>query len=356
MWARAEYLLWWIKETGFVPLVTLGSPLDERPDALGQAGTRLLFGGGPETQNPTRNGGRFTLGGWLDDDDCVGVEAAYWFLGGRAEGGTFVSGGSVTSPILARPFFDALAGREDSELIGYPGLIGGALTVHHSTFFQGTEANAIWRLADCKHYRIDLLAGFRWMHLEDALDVGENTQVGFGSPLFAGDSIAVRDHFGTRNDFYGAQVGLRGDFRYEHWFLDVTARVALGDSDEEVNIHGFTSVTPPGGVAAVTPAGLLALPTNSGDHHRDAFAVVPAVDVSAGYAFNEHVRFAVGYSFIYWSDVARAANQIDRKLSVTQVPTSQLFGTPGGPSRPAFSFSSTDFWAQGVSFALEFRY
>ena len=117
--------------------------------------------------------------------------------------------------------------------------------------------------------------------LDDDLDVGENTQVGLGSPLFAGDSIAVRDHFGARNDFYGAQLGVRTGVHYEHWFLDATLKVALGDSHEAVNIHGATSVTPPGGAVTVTPAGLLALASNSGNHSRDAFAVVPTADVAA---------------------------------------------------------------------------
>src|SRR5262245_2504872 len=34
LYARMEYLLWWIREVGFVPLVSSGSPLDARPGAL----------------------------------------------------------------------------------------------------------------------------------------------------------------------------------------------------------------------------------------------------------------------------------------------------------------------------------
>jgi hypothetical protein len=354
-WVRAEYLLWWIRETGFVPLATLGSVSDDRPGAIGQPGTRLLFGG-LDTQNPTRNGGRFTIGGWLSDEECTGLEIAYWFLGDRSEGSEYLTSGGPKAPVFARPFYDALANREDADLVTYPGVAGGALTIHHTTFFQGGEANAVWSLARCKNYNIELLAGFRYMNLDDDVDIGENSRVAPGSPLQGGSAIAVRDHFGTSNDFYGGQLGLRGEFRYEHWFMNATAKVGLGDVNQEVNINGSTAVTPAGGTTTVTPAGLLAVASNSGSHSRDVFGFVPEVGVSAGYQFNDHIRFSVSYSFIYWNDVARAANQIDRTVNVSQVPTSVLFGTPGGPARPGFIFDSTDFWAQGVSLALEFRY
>ncbi len=354
-WVRAEYLLWWLRETGFVPLASTGSATDLRPGALGQPGTRFYFGG-PETQNPTRNGGRFTVGGWLNDEECTGLELSYYFVGDRSEGGLYIGDGSLKSPVVARPFFDALAGREDAELVAYPGVVGGSVQVRHNTFFQGGEANGVWALANCKNYHVDLLAGFRYMNLDDDLDVGENSRVGVGSPLLAGNAISVLDHFGCSNDFYGGQLGLRGEIRYEHWFMNASAKVALGDVNQEVNINGSTAITPPGGTTKVTPAGLLAVGSNSGSHSRDVFGFVPEVGVSAGYQFNEHWRFSVSYTFIYWNDVARAANQIDRNINVSQVPTSVLFGAPGGPARPGFAFDSTDFWAQGVSLALEFRY
>src|SRR5205814_810605 len=44
-WVDAEYLLWWTKGAPLsTPLVTTGSLTDIPPGALGQPGTRVLFG------------------------------------------------------------------------------------------------------------------------------------------------------------------------------------------------------------------------------------------------------------------------------------------------------------------------
>ena len=45
--------------------------------------------------------------------------------------------------------------------------------------------------------------------------------------------------------------------------------------------------------------------------------------------------------------------QIDLAVNTSQPP---LGGGLVGPARPAFSFRDSDFWAQGVSFGVEFRY
>ena len=59
-----------------------------------------------------------------------------------------------------------------------------------------------------------------------------------------------------------------------------------------------------------------------------------------------------GYSFLYWSRVERAGDQIDTTVNPTQIPPGAL----AGEARPAFPFNTTDFWAQGVRFGLEYNY
>src|SRR5262245_57496648 len=47
-WMRADYLMWWVRSGPLnTPLVTTGSPQDPVPGALGQGGTRVLFGDSP---------------------------------------------------------------------------------------------------------------------------------------------------------------------------------------------------------------------------------------------------------------------------------------------------------------------
>src|SRR5262249_15174735 len=79
----------------------------------------------------------------------------------------------------------------------------------------------------------------------------------------------------------------------------------LGSTAEVVDVAGSTVIAPPGQVPTVGNGGLLAQPTNSGHFSRDQFAVVPEVGINVGYQVTEHLRAFVGYSFLYWSNVAR---------------------------------------------------
>ena len=84
--------------------------------------------------------------------------------------------------------------------------------------------------------------------------------------------------------------------------------------------------------------------------------MVPEVRLNIGYDVRPWLRLSVGYEFLYWSSVSRPGDQDDQAVNVNFVPTSNTFGTAGGANRPAFGFHSTDFFAHGANFGLEFRY
>jgi hypothetical protein len=353
-WVRAEYLLWWIRDSHFPPLLTSGSPTDALPGALGMTGTHVLFGGAVDSEE--HSGARLTAGTWLGSGRDLGVEASYFFLAARSIGQEATGGGDFGSPVIARPFFDVLANREDASLVAFPGLIGGTAKVSAWSALQGAEANAVWRLVGSERGWLEALVGLRYLNLDEDLDIVENDQVNAAAPVFAGAAITVADHFDTRNNFFGAQAGLRALLRSDDWTFEAVAKVAVGDSHEVVDIFGSTSITPPGGPAQSSPGGLLALPSNSGRFSHDAFAVVPEVGLTVGYQVTRYLRAFAGYTFLYWSDVARPGDEIDRNINRQQVPTSRINGPLTGPAQPAFSFNQTDFWAQGVSVGLELRY
>src|SRR5262249_10097273 len=131
---------------------------------------------------------------------------------------------------------------------------------------------------------------------------------------------------------------------------------ALGTTHEEVDIHGSTVITPAGGVPVATAAGVLALPTNSGHFSRDRFSVVPELGINVGYQVTDYLRVFVGYDFLYWSNVVRPGDVIDRTVNPPQIPSVQGVGTLTGPARPAVLLKDTEFWAQGISFGLEFHF
>ena len=102
--------------------------------------------------------------------------------------------------------------------------------------------------------------------------------------------------------------------------------------------------------------GLYALRSNIGRHQRDELAFIPEVGLNVGFQLTRHLKLFAGYSFLWVSTVARAGEQIDPVINVTQFPIRSGDGPLVGPARPAFNFDGTDFWAQGLNFGLELRY
>ena len=354
-WVRTEYLTWWIKTANTPILVTSGSPTDPSPGALNSVNTTVLFGGNG-LDFFDRKGGRFT-GGWSFDDECtLGLEASYFFMSGRAINQTSVSPGA---PVLANPFFNVNTGQPDSSLVTYPGVMSGQIFVDMPSFLQGADANVSVALWHGEHFRVDGLAGFRWLNLQEGLHFTESSLVQLASQYvglvpFDGNTISVSDRFDTHNNFYGAQIGARAEWQVKRWTLSLLAKVAFGASNEVVQIHGSTTIdTQP---ATVSNGGLYAVSSNSGQFTRNAFAVVPEANLNLSFQVNDHVRLFAGYTFLYWTSVARPGDQIDTSINTNLVPTSMTFGAAGGPARPGFSFHSTDFFAHGVNAGLEIRY
>jgi hypothetical protein len=346
-----EYLLWWIKNSSFPPLITTSPTGTPRATAgvLNADMTTIVFGGG-DVQNEERSGGRLTFGIWFDCNQCIGLESSTFFLADRTISFTGTSGGS---PILARPFFDAVLNRENSELVAFPNVLSGTIAVHSTSNLWGTELNLrtnAWR-GCC--WRLDLLTGFRYVALDENLSVTENLLVLSGAD--AGSRINLVDSFSTHNNFYGGQLGADFEIRRGRWSLDLLAKVALGDTHEVTHISGNTLFTT-GNMSVLQPGGLLALPTNIGRFSKDRFGVIPEGGVKLGYQLTPHLRAFVGYSFLYWNEVARPGQEIDRVINTSQLPSVLGPGMLKGPARPAYTGATTDFWAQGVNVGLEFKY
>jgi hypothetical protein len=355
LWIRTEYLLWQTKHAHIPPLVT-SSPATSL-GVIGQPGTEVLLGGSLDYEE--QSGGRFTLGVWLDPCKCFGLEGSYFFLGQRTTHFTAASSGV---PLLARPFFNTATGAEDSELVANPVIptlpnvmpLAGRIAVESSSRFQGAEANGVINLWQ-RCGRWDMILGGRFLRLDENIGITEDLTVQGTSP-FAGANFMLGDHFATRNEFWGGQIGLRSEWCWRRWSLGLSAKVALGDTHERVDINGSTVITPPGGVGTSFAGGLLTQPTNIGRFSKDRFAVAPEAGLNIAYQITPRVRALVGYDFLYISNVARAADQIDRVVNPTQLPSLAGRGTLVGPARPAVLFKDSDFWAQGVNFGLEFRY
>jgi hypothetical protein len=281
----------------------------------------------------------------------VGVEAGYFFLAPRTDHFDLNSPPGVT---VGRPFVSLPGGVEDAQLVSVPGLLNGAVSASVTSRLQGAEVNGVVSISDSPVFRSDFLAGFRFLDLEERLGVTEDLVVAPGVPGIGGNAFALADRFHTSDRFYGGQFGVRGELNWGPWSVTTTAKVAFGCTEEVVGIRGSTLITPAGGVTVFQPGGLLAQSSNMGRYSRDAFTVVPEVGINLGFQVSPALRLVAGWTFLYWSDVARPGDQIDRSVSVAQVP---VVGVPGGVgTRPSFTFHTTDFWATGLNLGFEFRF
>jgi hypothetical protein len=350
-WIGADYLLWWTKGDTLPVLVTSGSPTDAVPGALGQPGTQPLFGGNHD--DSVRSGFRLRGGYWFTPDQTFGLDATFFFLGGQ---GASFSDASDGIPVLARPFYNVNTGHEDAFLVAYPGRESGNIYGTLSTRLWGADTDLRGMLFRGASYQVNVLGGFRFLDLHDALGMEENNTFFPQSTSTPMTWSTSADHFYTSNQFYGGQLGADMMWTRGRFFVDVLAKVALGVSVERASINGWTAYNNSLGQSGYLNVGQLALPSNIGCYGQNSFAVVPEFGLNFGYALTPHIRLTFGYTFLYWSNVFRAGDQIDTGINPTELAALAGRGMLTGPARPNFTMQSTDFWAQGLNFGLQFRY
>lgn len=352
VWASTDYLLWWIRPASLTaPLVTV-NPNPATIAALNEPGTRILAGG-RDVGLGAFSGMRATLGGWLDDRASIGLEVSAFLLEQNSShfSASVPGGGSV----LAVPFFSPAP--FNGNPVGETSLNGGGgpmnVTTRYASRLWGSELNALTNVYANDTSRLDLLGGFRYLDLEESLRLRALFPAG------AGTGIVTQDAFGTRNQFYGGQLGARWAAGAGKLNFAATAKVAVGSTHEVLNVQGSSSVT--GGAFGFPNGtylgGVFAEPSNRGRFSEDRFTVLPTLQGRLGYDILSNLRAFVGYDFLYASNFARPGNQVNRVVNPTQ---NQLFGNPGGqlvgPAEPAPAFNHSDFWANGISLGIELRF
>jgi len=333
-------LLWWIKSAPLpVPILTVGNPADAEPGAIGQPGTMVLSGN--SLNYGALPGFRVMVGGWFDPGGCFGAEVGGFYLGqGSQQKSTFSDLNGI--PSLYVPVFRPDLGREGaftlSGLFPGPDLVVGGLTQSSRSQLWGLEANGLLGLERSEYGTVELLAGVRYLNLLEGL-----TLQGVSNDQTFSDYLSFTDRFNTQNQFLGGQLGARGKLNLGPFDVAGTAKVALGATYRQVSIFGATLETG----AGLSPGGVFTQPSNIGQQSHTGFSVVPQVGVQLGWNINRNVRLFAGYDFLYWSGVVRPGDQIDRNVNLLQ--TSM-------PAAPLPRFSTTGFWAQGVSCGLEIRF
>jgi len=341
-WATVDYLLWWRRGSHFPPLVTTSPVGTPQVDAgvLGEPTTVILFGD-DDYGGEARPGGRVTLGAWLNACESCAVEGRFWTLG---EGRFNFATDSNEFPILARPFTDAATGQPMSTLLAFPGFTGpGNVSVAGESDVLGGDAWYRWLSCRTATSRLDLIAGYQFSRIDENFQISSLATAINVPNIDAGTTFTTAESFSARNEFNAGQVGMVIVYSQGcNWELDLLAKVALGNMRQMVTISGQTTiVTPPPDQTVNVIPGPLAGAANSGTHERDKFAVAPELGVTLRWAMNECLDVSVGYSFILWSDVVQAGNQIDPALN--DPPT-------------AFAFQSDSYWVHGLNFGAQLRF
>jgi hypothetical protein len=370
-WAQFDYLMWWQRGMNVPPLLTTSSAASA--GVLFRNDTTALIGN-EDLLTDRMNGGRIRFGWWFANCPKLGIEGEYFGFKTQHFDQNIQSGGT---PVLARPFFNVAAtdntgatsvpSRQDSQIIASPNISSGNFRTSAFSTLDGAAVRFRRMLCcgtDCGYSpfcctpvptqsRIDLTLGWRFMQLQEGLDLVERTNEAGTNPRVSYD---INDSFRTRNQFNGGEVGFLWSQRRGYFTLDALMRCGIGNTRQEVSINGSTVISQNGTAGPVQNGGFLAQSSNSGTHVREQFGLIPEFGLNLGYALTQNWNFRVGYSFIYWSNVVRPGEHIDLDINPNFFPASGTTTFAGDTRKPDFNFNETSYWVHGLNLGAEYRW
>jgi len=383
LYGGIEYLYWWMKGAPLaVPLLST-APFTEpdRGGFLKNSDATILYGaphapavGGNDTQTFSGfSGARLTIGYWLDDAHRYAVEGE-GFLLQNGSAGYEASSDANGNPGMRVPLYNSVPYRsggvgmvvgptEDGVPVSLPGELTGAASFKNTLQLWGVAANGVASLYRDSSWELSGLGGFRYLSLTEGFNLNININ-GLANTAFMGESGWASDQFLTQNRFYGATVGLRGKYVIGPVSVELTGRVSFGVDNETLDVSGYfqdfntpllTSIPRvTNGLRVLTqgPNGIFAQPSNEGRTSGNRFAVVPEVGIKLGYNITPSLLLTIGYNFLYESSVLRPTDQIDRNFS-KGLPFMQDSTSTVGPTR---RFKTTDFYAQGLTVGVSYRF
>ncbi len=338
-WMKAELLLWFPQARQTPPLgvrsndpqVPILNPLTS-PSAVPFGDS---FGGGLVP------GFRGDIGRYFADG-TFGLGGRVWILGNEDDDLAF--GGNGAGDSLGVPFYSTFNGPpllgEDAIFVNFAPIAAqtaGNVAIQTSLSIVAAELYGRALVGKSKNHRFEMLGGYSHFNIADSLAMQVN------SIALAGAQTIFNDSFETRNEFHGGQIGSEISLNRGRWTASSLTKVHLGNMSQRVAVNGSLTQGP-FGVAPVLTAneGLFARGDIIGVREQNVFAFAPEMNFKLGYQFRDHVNFHVGYSFVYWNNVALAGDQMDRNLYVD--------GTDLGNAGPVrhVDIRTSGFFVQGI--------
>ncbi len=356
MFIRGEYLAWWINgdEVGSLITTSPNTPVltpIAQAGVLGQPGTRSIYGG--DHSDEMFQGFRIYGGVLLNECRKLWLDAGMFYFSPNGRGTI-----QPTDPteIVSRPFFNTATGLEDAQLVNYPDVVNGTVSVDNGVDrFFGAEVNLRQNLScNCpcpdKCTSTDWLVGYRHVNFGEHLNIVEDlTVVDPNGNIPVGTNIIVEDRYRTRNSWNGGQVGLVSTWWKNNWFAEVSGKFGLGANTKQVDVLGRTTTTIPGAAPAVNDGGLYVLPGQSGRHEETDISFLFDTGVNVGRRITRNVKVSVGYNLFVMTNVVRPGDVLNRSLDPAFLPPTTL--TP-----PALTIGDSSLFAHGLSGRVQLQY
>lgn len=356
-WLNMDSLLWFGQRRNTPPLITTSNP-GVLPIA-GANGVTTQFGGEDGVNSGLLVGYSLSGGKYLDSCQKFGVGGRVFGIFQNSQTQTLTSNGdtSIGIPLFnlgGLPIANAGAGVEDAYLVAFRDgnnnpVSSGTVTARADLNMIGAEASGYILMGRSCDHRVDFVSGYTYNKLKDSVSLTSTVTDLFTGNLIPNNTVfTTNDLFAAENQFHGAHLGVLSSVVHKRITLSTLAKVSFGNMNQNVGVRGFLVQDFNG--TAQFPGGILTQQSNIGEYSRNRFAFLPEMRVKMGYALSDCIQFNVGYSFMYWSSVALAGNQIDRTVDFNQ----NLGGNLA--SRPGFSFVESGYWMQGVDLGMTWTY
>jgi len=379
VYGGVDYLYWVPKSQDIrFPLVTTSAAADFGIPGL--ATTVGLCGPNDDITYDQTNGFRVWLGWGLSEGGMACEVGGFWLEPSQRRF-TFVSN-SAGLPVLAVPFISADTLTSGAYLVAFPGINSGFIDVQAETKVRSAEANLVYNAAaggEGEPGGLSLFAGFRFLQLEESLQVVTQSQT-FGVPPLAGNAffpgaggffagtffgpglapfnVTTTDRIRTFNDFYGGQVGFRGDIGFGKWFAQATGKVAVGYMRSYVDLEGDSTLVTSTGLVSTQPGGLFNAPSDLCRHHKDRLGCLGEGGLNVGCQLGGHCRIHVGYTFLFVNSVVRPTSSLSPVVNPALVPVSPAFtgSFPANNFIPRDITKETEFYLHGLNVGVQFSF
>ncbi|MBI1832297.1 MAG: BBP7 family outer membrane beta-barrel protein, partial [Planctomycetes bacterium] len=243
-------------------------------------------------------------------------------------------------------------GAPSSQVIAYPGFANGSIEIRAvSANFWETHVDLSEKAIDDGWFRLYSLLGYRYYRYDESLrarQIIDPTNRNF----IAGTQIVSADNFNVRNEFHGIDLGLRTQFIWDRFTLDVLTKLAVGRINRAVNINGEQTITTPGFAPITRDGGVLALGSNSGLSATGDWKVVPEAGLNLNWQVLPNLNMRFGYSFLLLNGIARVADKVDTTINPNFFPG----GSGAGIVHPANNNVRSDLWIQSINVGVLWSY